>query len=175
MVNKNYKSVLKVFFVWQDDLEEKWLRSMSLSGWHLVGISSLIRYHFVKGDPEDYNYKLDFGYVSDKEDYIDIFEKAGWEYIDKMFLWRYFRKHSKASEIEEIYTDNQSKIDRNKSIIKMLYGALLINIVPSSVFIFNLLFNHNEVNNVTILNVLASIILAYAIYKIKKKNEMLNQ
>ncbi|TCQ01953.1 uncharacterized protein DUF2812 [Serpentinicella alkaliphila] len=155
--------------MWQDDLEEKWLRNMSLSGWHLVGISSLIKYHFVKGDPENYNYKLDFVYVSDTEDYIDIFENAGWEYIDKMFIWRYFRKHAKASETEEIYTDNQSKIDRNKSIIKMLYGALLINIVPSSVFIFNYLFKHDGIQNVTILNVLASIVLGYAIYKIKNK------
>jgi hypothetical protein len=38
------KTVLKVFFVWQDEDEERWLEEMSRRGWHLARGGILFRF-----------------------------------------------------------------------------------------------------------------------------------
>jgi hypothetical protein len=100
------------FWPWQDDVEEAWLGAMSSEGWHLSKLGFGGIYQFLKGSPSNFMYRLDFRSNSrkEKDQYIQLFQDAGWEYIGEMFFWQYFRKPVKSGEEAEIFTDNESKI-----------------------------------------------------------------
>lgn len=175
--NEKFKQVSKLFFVWQDEKEERWLRKMALEGWHLVGIKGLTKYQFIKGEPQDYYYKLDFkNKQMDHDDYVGIFEAAGWEYVGNMMLWHYFRKLGMDGQMPEIYTDNQSKVDRNKRILVMLYSILGLNLFAGGFNLLNYFMGGYDINlKVSFLSILAVCLLAYAVYKIREKNKMLSE
>ena len=90
------KKVYKIFFVWEYDKEEKWLNKMSAEGWQLIKGSSF-RYLFEKGEPNEYEYKLE---LLDEEpdtlkskNYIDFLKEANIENVGKCRNWIYLRKN----------------------------------------------------------------------------------
>lgn len=122
----------KWFWAWQDNKREEWLRQMSLAGWHLTHIDMLgLAFNFTKGDPRDYNYRLDFRIDKklDREEYLDFIKDAGWEHIESKDGWYYFRKPSTADGTSEFFTDNESKAMKYKRLMATLaifYPGFLI-------------------------------------------------
>jgi hypothetical protein len=113
----------KWFWAWQDEKEEAWLRTMSQQGFHLVSVKPFGSYSFKLGDKTDYVYRLDYQTNrKDTQNYLKLFQDAGWEHISEMSGWQYFRKQVEAGESPEIYTDVESKITK----YKRLLGYLLI-------------------------------------------------
>jgi len=110
-VNRRFKTVFKIFFAWQEKKEEKWLREMSKKGWHLDN-TSFLNYIFRKGELKDMIYRLDFKIIRNEniDDYITLFEDAGWEYISRLGWWYYFRTEAKKGKGQELYSDNASRI-----------------------------------------------------------------
>lgn len=110
-VNRRFKTVFKIFFAWQEKKEEKWLREMSKKGWHLDN-TSFLNYIFRKGEPKDMIYRLDFKIIRNEniDDYITLFEDAGWEYISRLGWGYYFRTEAKKGKGQELYSDNASRI-----------------------------------------------------------------
>jgi len=110
-VNRRFKTVFKIFFAWQEKKEEKWLREMSKKGWHLDN-TSFLNYIFRKGELKDMRYRLDFKIIRNEniDDYITLFEDAGWEYISRLGWWYYFRTEAKKGKGQELYSDNASRI-----------------------------------------------------------------
>lgn len=112
----------KLFFPWQDDKEEAWLRKMSQEGWHLNAIHLPCIYFFKRGEPCDYTYRLDY-MLMDKtrlQDYIQIFQDAGWEYIGELSNWRYWRKQVAAGETDEIFTDTELKVKKYQRLLAIM-------------------------------------------------------
>jgi hypothetical protein len=112
----------KFFWPWQDEAEEAWLRQMALSGWHLDWTTKggwIRTYTFIVGAPEDYIYRLDF-----KTSRLLDMQDAGWEYVGMQFGgyfanlggWQYFRQKAAHGKVQEIFTDNGSKIERHKQL-----------------------------------------------------------
>jgi hypothetical protein len=99
------------FWAWQDEDEEQWLNTMSESGFHLSSIS-LGLYSFTVGQPQHFVYRLDYQWFhnQDKQEYMQLFRDAGWEHVEKILAWQYFRKLVKPGENDNIYTDVSSKI-----------------------------------------------------------------
>jgi len=97
------------FLVWQEERESRWLKSMSAQGWHLKQVVVFL-YRFEKGEPRDYEYSLDFitGAKADLQEYRGLVEDTGWQYIDNMSGWQYFRIDADKAESAEIYTDMDS-------------------------------------------------------------------
>ena len=126
----------KWFWAWQDEAEEAWMREMSNEGWHLSGIGFPTIYKFKSGEPKDYVYRLDYRshWKMDKEDYLQLFRDSGWEYIEEMAGWHYFRKLARPGEELEIYTDAESKIGKYQRLLAFL-GILML---PLFFSIFNL-------------------------------------
>ena len=124
---KNQVTRFKWFWVWQDNAEEKWLEKMSRQGYHLTSVSLPCIYTFTRTEPVNYAYRLDYRRFSnnEKEHYLQIFRDAGWEYLGEMSLWQYFRKQEKAGDINEIFTDNASKIAKYRRVLGYL-GLLWI-------------------------------------------------
>jgi hypothetical protein len=102
----------KWFWMWQDEEQEAWLAEMSRQGLHLDSVGLIGTYRFVRGEPTDYVYRLDFQSSSKAalEDYVQLFGDAGWEHVGEMGGWHYFRTPAVAGESLEIFTDVESKI-----------------------------------------------------------------
>jgi hypothetical protein len=110
------------FWAWNDDREEEWLGSMSREGWHLSDFGFPGLYYFRKGEPKPYVYRLDFNTskLKEREAYLQLFQDAGWEHLGNMSAWEYFRKEAKPGEAPEIFTDQESKIQKYQRILRFL-------------------------------------------------------
>ena len=95
------------FWTWQDQDEEAWLAEMSRKGLHLQSVGYVGMYRFVRGEPTDYAYRLDFQSSTKEElgNYVQLFEDAGWEHVGQLGAWHYFRAPIVEGEAPEIFTD----------------------------------------------------------------------
>jgi len=109
------------FPVWQEGRESRWLRSMSAKGWHLKRVC-LVFFQFEKGEPADYEYTLDFIIEAntDMQEYRGLIEDSGWQYIDNMSGWQYFRIDADKAKDAEIYTDEDSLKGKYRRVLAIL-------------------------------------------------------
>ncbi len=119
----------RVFWVWMDDKEETYLRGMALQGWHFVSVTLPGNYTFKKGKPSNDFYRLDFlSNYSDKANYLQLFEDAGWRHVGEYGSWHYFRKTAEEGEVLEIFTDNESKVKKYSRVL--LFLIIFLPIYP---------------------------------------------
>jgi hypothetical protein len=128
------------FWPWQDEAEEAWLGEMSQKGYHLSSVGLLGRYTFSIAGPRDYVYRLDYQTFpeKDKQEYLQLFRDAGWEHIGEMSAWQYFRKGAKQRELNEIFTDVESKVAKYKRVLTFVGFFLLIEVIFVAVFTDNI-------------------------------------
>ncbi|MED4462582.1 DUF2812 domain-containing protein [Metabacillus fastidiosus] len=122
------KKAFKLFWTWKDDAEEKWLFEMSKKGWALRDFKWGL-YTFEKIRPAEYIYKLDYKSTrnNDLEEYLSIFEDAGWEHVAQFFGWHYFRiKTDQSFHQPDIYSDIDSKVQKYKVLSNFLIYLTLI-------------------------------------------------
>jgi hypothetical protein len=107
------------FWPWQDEKEETWLEAMSQEGWHLVSVKLPCVYTYTRGEPRHFTYRLDYMPVdkTKEQEYGQIFQDAGWEYIGEMSNWRYWRKPVVEGETDEIFTDRESKLKKYRRML----------------------------------------------------------
>ena len=120
----------KYFLLTDYEEEEIYLRERHKQGYKLVHVALPGRYTFVECTPEDYVYRLDFNPQNAKEkaSYIQMFEDYGWEYIQDMNEYSYFRKKASETKEEEnaIFTDNESKLEMLKRIMQRRFVPILV-------------------------------------------------
>jgi hypothetical protein len=121
----------RLFWAWQDEQEEQWLRQMSAQGLHMQRVVFPGFYDFAEGEPTDYVYCLDFksSTQKDMQDYLQIFRDAGWDYLGRFSNWQYFRKAFQPGEAMDIYSDVDSKIEKYRRLIAFLTAFLPLIIV----------------------------------------------
>jgi hypothetical protein len=125
----------RIFWTWQDEEEEAWLREMAQQGWHLLKPGFLGFYTFQQGESADIVYRLDFiTSKDDREEYYQLFTDAGWELVGEMMGWQYFRKEARPGEELQIYTDPESKIQK----YMRLFGYMIIFLPVCVVGLINL-------------------------------------
>jgi hypothetical protein len=97
-------------FVWNYEKDESWLTDLSTQGLHLVK-PGVFRNRFEKDSTVRYVYRMDYQKISGKDkldEYKALFEDSGWEHVDSLFGWHYFRKPFREGESFDIYTDRLS-------------------------------------------------------------------
>lgn len=104
------RRIFKLFFVWQEDAEAKWLSAKASHGWRLVSAAPGI-YKFEKSEPEDVVFRFDFRSepVAELEDYILLAGDAGWELVCRQAGWLYFRAPRALAEAADFFTDTTSR------------------------------------------------------------------
>jgi len=131
--------------------EEEYLREMHNDGWKFTHVTLPGIYHFEKCEPEDVIYRIDFNpqTADKKRDYIRMFEDYGWDYLQDLNEFSYFRKAAADAETEadtEIFSDNASKIDMMQRIFAKRMIPLLVIflccVLPNTVNIFRLGITH---------------------------------
>lgn len=128
------------YFVLTDyEIEEEYLRRMHNNGYKFVKVTLPGFYYFEPCEPEDVVYKLDFNPKSevDQKSYIQMYKDYGWEYLQDMNEYSYFRKRAadtKNQDDLEIFSDDMSKLDMLKRIFvkRMLpiMAIFLLCVVP---------------------------------------------
>ena len=123
----------KLFTLTEYEKEEEYLRNKHQQGYEFVSVSMPGYYTFKKCEPKDVVYRLDYNPASrkDKQAYLQMFEDAGWEYLQDMNEYSYFRKEADlTNELEnEIFCDNESKLEMAKRVIKTKFIPAIIVLI----------------------------------------------
>ncbi len=160
---KNNLTTLKYFTIADWIKEQDYLQDMHKKGWKFTGVSFLFFYHFVRCEPEDVVYQLDYNAKDTANDaeYIQMFEDCGWEYITDLVGYRYFRKS--AAEMngpEEIFCDEESRLDMLKRVAK---GRLLPLLVIFFLVILPNIYIQNILKNTILASLYFGILVLYII------------
>jgi hypothetical protein len=130
------KSIIKKFkfhWAWQDDKLEQWLQAMAKQGLHLQSVNFFCIYTFVKGDPADVCYRIDYATVKKDDECFALYQDAGWEHVIAVTGWQYWRKAIVNGKVPEIFTDTTSKQEK----YRRLLVPLAIGILPMFLVLTN--------------------------------------
>ena len=151
------------FWAWDDGKEELWLREMSQNGWHFETVIFPGNFTFKEGKPKDYVYRLDYNPDKDDvENYRQIFEDAGWDYMGEMNAWQYFRKEAVKGESMEIFTDGASKAKKYQRI--MLFMTAMFPVI----FISMMNISRADGTFYQVFSVILSVIMIVYVYAVAR-------
>ncbi|THF83688.1 DUF2812 domain-containing protein [Cohnella fermenti] len=118
---------------WEHEKEEEWLNARSAEGLHFKKLS-LVKYTFDRDPSVRYTYRLDyqggFGKTMSKEEYIELYRDAGWEYVSSYgAMWHYFRRpYEEGEEAQLLYTDSESLAGLYKRVQAMIAVMFFMNL-----------------------------------------------
>ena len=144
-MNRALKKEIKFFLLPDYEKEEEYLTEMHRTGWKLKNVSYGSVYIFEKCEPENVVYRLDFAEDKDKDmqSYIAMFREYGWEYMQDVNGYSYFRKKidklADQDQDAELFSDNESRLAMMKNIINqklmpvwvIFMGILIPNFVKA--------------------------------------------
>lgn len=167
-MDKDTRRERHFFVLTEYEQEEEYLRRMHGRGWRFERVTLLGRYDFSRCEPEDVVYKLDFRPLrgEDREAFLTIYRDYGWEYIQDLNDYSYFRKPAgDAQEGDlEIFSDGESRLAALRRIftVKMLpiLVIFLCVIVPN--LTVALTGGHTAAG--TVLTVMWGVLLAVYLY-----------
>lgn len=125
---KDEKTEFRYFSIMEYEKEQEYLRQRHKEGWKFSGITFPLRYHFVKCEPEDVVYQLDYNPegIKHKDEYVQMFQDCGWEYLMDFVGYSYFRKPAgKMKNNEEIFCDDASRLEMMRRIFRGKFLPLL--------------------------------------------------
>ena len=125
---RTHKTVLKLFTIADWEKEAQYLSEQHRAGWKLAQVSGLCMFHFVKCQPEDVVYQLDYNPDRyDNEEYIQMFRDCGWEYLQDYMGYSYFRKAAADMNGEErIFCDDASRLSMLSRIFRRRMIPLMV-------------------------------------------------
>ncbi len=126
---KGMKTELHIFTIADWEKEEQYLRKRHREGWKFVKVNLPGFYHFERCKPEDVVYQLDYNQegLEHKEEYVQMFKDCGWEYVQDLGGYCYFRKPvSEMQGEEEIFCDDESRLDMMRRVFAGRYWPFFI-------------------------------------------------
>lgn len=91
--------------IWSIEEQEAWFEDMATNGWKLIEVKNLIAV-FEQSEPENINFRCDISKLNDKEERIEFYEEAGWEYVGSRHYVHIFREGDQArTEDHDLHTD----------------------------------------------------------------------
>ena len=134
---KNIKREFRWFSITDYEKEAAYLRRRHKEGWKFKNVTLPGIYTFEKCDPQDVIYQLDYNpdSVKNQEEYVQMFEDCGWEYLLNFAGYTYFRKSAALMRKEEnIFCDDQSRLELLNRIFRgriipliLVFVCLLLN------------------------------------------------
>jgi hypothetical protein len=121
-------TVIKFKWFWDDadHAIESWLQDMARQGLHLKRVSCLRTvFVFERGAPADVTYRVDFLLMRADPHYLQLFKDAGWEHVDQLLGWQYWRAPTRAGRATEIFTDIPSMIKKYQRVLWLFLAAWL--------------------------------------------------
>ncbi len=172
-MSNEIKKAVKVFLLPDYEQEEKYLTEMHKNGWKLKRVNVIgFVYTFEKCKPENVVYRLDFAEKKDKDmqSYITMFSEYGWEYIQDVNDYSYFRKGADglAEEDMELFSDSESRLEMMKRIINtklMPFWIIFVCILVPN-FIKAMAHGFDDIPLHTVLTVIFTLLFVWYSYVI---------
>ena len=126
---KTRKTELRIFTIADWEKEERYLQKRHREGWKFRRVNLLGIYHFERCTPEDVVYQLDYNEegLKHKDEYVQMFQDCGWEYMQDFGGYSYFRKPvSQMQGEEKIFCDDESRLDMMRRVFAGRYLPILI-------------------------------------------------
>jgi len=166
-MSNRIKRVFKLIWAWNEGKEEKWLSEMAQKGWFLKNYNFGL-YTFFRGDADNYIYKLDYrsDLNMDTQEYKSIFADSGWEHVTQFLGWHYFRTREDECKYPDIYSDNTSKIQKYKGLLRVLAIIIIVNLFNfiNLIFLNQDIFSLFEYNFMSIFRLIVIATLTFLIY-----------
>lgn len=166
------KKQFKWFTIFEYEKEQDYLREMHKSGWKFVKVTGLGMYHFEKCTPDDVVYQLDYNKdgLSHKDEYLQLFNDCGWEYLQEYAGYSYFRKPVSAEgRAEEIFCDEESRLQMMERVMKgrmlPLFVLFFCFLVPQ--LFINIFCSHNYLIAAFFGGIIALYVAVFAIFALK--------
>nr|WP_295283802.1 DUF2812 domain-containing protein [uncultured Blautia sp.] len=131
------KKEFRWFSITEYEKEAEYLSRRHKDGWKFKNVTMPGIYTFEKCEPQDVIYQLDYNPdgVKNQEEYVQMFEDCGWEYLKDFAGYTYFRKPAALMKKEEnIFCDDQSRLDMLNRIFRgriipllLIFVTLLVN------------------------------------------------
>lgn len=119
MMNET-KRVFGYFTIADWEREQNWLTEMAAQGWRFVKTNGFF-YTFERCEPENVVYRLDYSGLrkGDRGDYYAMLRDYGWEYLQDINGFSYFRKPADGAAPEdlELFSDGASRIKMIKKFL----------------------------------------------------------
>ena len=164
---KTRKTELRIFTIADWEKEERYLQKRHREGWKFRRVNLLGIYHFERCTPEDVVYQLDYNEegLKHKDEYVQMFQDCGWEYMQDFGGYSYFRKPVAGMKGEEaIFCDDASRLDMMRRVFAGRFFPLLILMLL--VFVPNCLpemFQVEEARDYALIGLFAVLLLIYAL------------
>lgn len=101
-----------------DHAIEDWLEEMARQGLHLRQVRWLRSlFVFERGEPALVAYRLDFRVGRRDPHYLQLFNDAGWEHVDELLGWHYWRTPLVPGRTSEIFSDVGSAIKKYQQVL----------------------------------------------------------
>lgn len=136
------KKEFKWFTIFEYEKEQEYLREMHKKGWRLVKVTGIGMYYFESCQPEDVIYQLDYNKegAEYREEYVQMFQDCGWEYLLDFVGYSYFRKPvAEMNGEESIFCDDESRLEMMQRVFKgrMIPILLLFAFIVLPQFLVN--------------------------------------
>lgn len=160
------KKVVRWWWVWDFEKEERWLNNMAADGWVLDGVG-FCTYYFVRSEPGKYVIRLEMRDAD--EEYNHFMAEMGAEFVDNLFKWHYYRRKAEYGAFD-LYSDIDSRLEHLNRIARMLKIIGFANILIGVVNTISLS------NGLPIINLLCGCLLMYGLGRIDgKADELKNE
>lgn len=112
------KIVRRHFFSWQEEKEKAFLEKMAKDGYCLSGAETG-KYIFNDCAPIDLIYEIDFRGKDFEvvEEYLQIYEDAGWHMVADKGGWFYFCKERSMDVNDLLFNDNTSMLEKYRRLL----------------------------------------------------------
>ena len=168
------KNVYKLFWAWQFEQEEQWLKQCSSKGMQLCDVGFL-RYTFELDNPEVYNFKLEllnyWPTQAESEAYIRFVEETGAEMVGSIMRWVYFRKAKRLGSFD-LFSDNESKIKHLNRVLALFIPLFVLELTAGFT---NVMMPRAMNRMVGVLALSVGALIGYGIYKILSKRRQLKK
>ena len=168
------KNVYKLFWAWQFEQEELWLKQCSSRGMQLCDVGFL-RYTFELDNPEVYNYKLEllnyWPTQAESEAYIRFVKETGAEMVGSIMRWVYFRKPTHLGSFD-LFSDNESKIKHLNRVLALFVPLFVLELTAGFT---NVMMPRAMNRMVGVLALSVGALIGYGIYKILSKRSQLKK
>lgn len=129
----NRQTKIRFFTIADYNEEQSWLEEQHKNGLRLVKITAPCFFTFEECGSEEVSYRLEFNQTKVSDDYLQMYEDYGWEYIGECMNWRYFRKPVVEGTVEgenEIFSDDESRLNMIDRIVHTRLIPIIAALIP---------------------------------------------
>ena len=124
---------IRFFTIADYNEEQTWLEEQHKNGWKLVKVTAPCFFTFEECGAEAVSYRLEFNQTKVTDDYLQMYEDYGWEYIGECMNWSYFRKSVVEDTVEgenEIFSDDESRLNMIDRIVHTRLIPVIVALIP---------------------------------------------